>query len=88
MKTGLHRRAGAAAAAGAGVLFLDEIGDMPLALQSRLLRVLQEREVSPLAARPVPVDFALLCATHRPLAHEARTRRCGRTCISALPNTR
>ena len=54
-----------------GVLFLDEIGDMPLALQSRLLRVLQEREVSPLgAARPVPVDFALLCATHRPLAHE------------------
>ena len=54
-----------------GVLFLDEIGDMPLALQSRLLRVLQEREVSPLGgARPVPVDFALLCATHRPLAHE------------------
>ena len=53
------------------MLFLDEIGDMPLALQSRLLRVLQEREVSPLGgARPVPVDFALLCATHRPLAHE------------------
>lgn len=54
-----------------GVLFLDEIGDMPLALQSRLLRVLQSREVSPLgAARPVPVDFTLVCATHRPLAHE------------------
>lgn len=54
-----------------GVLFLDEIGDMPLLLQSRLLRVLQTREVSPLgAARPVPVDFALVCATHRPLAHE------------------
>ncbi|MEN5399341.1 sigma-54-dependent Fis family transcriptional regulator [Achromobacter xylosoxidans] len=54
-----------------GVLFLDEIGDMPLALQSRLLRVLQSREVSPLgAARPVPVDFNLVCATHRPLAHE------------------
>jgi transcriptional regulator of acetoin/glycerol metabolism len=54
-----------------GVLFLDEIGDMPLILQSRLLRVLQTREVSPLgAARPVPVDFALVCATHRPLAHE------------------
>ncbi len=44
---------------------------MPLLLQSRLLRVLQTREVSPLgAARPVPVDFALVCATHRPLAHE------------------
>lgn len=54
-----------------GVLFLDEIGDMPLALQSRLLRVLQSREVSPLgAARPVPVDFTLVCATHRPLAHD------------------
>lgn len=54
-----------------GVLFLDEIGDMPLLLQSRLLRVLQTREVSPLgAARPVAVDFALVCATHRPLAHE------------------
>jgi transcriptional regulator of acetoin/glycerol metabolism len=54
-----------------GVLFLDEIGDMPLILQSRLLRVLQTREVSPLGgARPVPVDFALVCATHRPLAHE------------------
>jgi transcriptional regulator of acetoin/glycerol metabolism len=54
-----------------GVLFLDEIGDMPLMLQSRLLRVLQTREVSPLgAARPVSVDFALVCATHRPLAHE------------------
>lgn len=54
-----------------GVLFLDEIGDMPLLLQSRLLRVLQTREVSPLgAARPVAVDFTLVCATHRPLANE------------------
>lgn len=54
-----------------GVLFLDEIGDMPLLLQSRLLRVLQTREVSPLGgARAVPVDFTLICATHRPLAHE------------------
>ena len=76
MKTGLHRRAppgqqGLLRQAHGGVLFLDEIGDMPLVLQSRLLRVLQEREVSPLGgARPVPVDFALLCATHRPLAHE------------------
>ncbi|ALM85150.1 sigma-54-dependent Fis family transcriptional regulator [Bordetella sp. N] len=51
-----------------GVLFLDEIGDMPLALQARLLRVLQAREVTPLGGgRAVPVDFALVCATHRPL---------------------
>lgn len=51
-----------------GVLFLDEIGDMPLGLQARLLRVLQDKAVSPLGSgRPVPVDFALVCATHRGL---------------------
>ncbi len=51
-----------------GVLFLDEIGDMPLALQPRLLRVLQERELSPLGGgKPVKLDFALVCATHQDL---------------------
>lgn len=51
-----------------GTLFLDEIGDMPLALQTRLLRVLQERQVVPLGGgEPVAVDFALVCATHQPL---------------------
>jgi len=48
-----------------GTLFLDEIGDMPMSLQARLLRVLQERQVSPLGGGPtVAVDFALICATH------------------------
>ncbi|VXD06232.1 sigma-54-dependent Fis family transcriptional regulator [Serratia oryzae] len=51
-----------------GVLFLDEIGDMPLALQTRLLRVLQEKEVAPLgSSRSWPVNFAVICATHRDL---------------------
>jgi len=59
-----------------GTLFLDEIGDMPLALQSRLLRVLQEREVTPLGGgKAVAVDFALICATHRDLPEEIEAGR-------------
>lgn len=51
-----------------GVMLLDEIGDMPLELQSRLLRVLQDREVVPVGgSRPLPVRFGLICSTHRPL---------------------
>ncbi|HEX6708434.1 MAG TPA: sigma-54-dependent Fis family transcriptional regulator [Albitalea sp.] len=54
--------------ANGGTLFLDEIGDMPLALQARLLRVLQERQVSPLgSAKPVAIDVAVIAATHRNL---------------------
>ena len=59
-----------------GTLFLDEIGDMPLALQTRLLRVLQERQVTPLGSgQPVAVDFALICATHQPLREAAEAGR-------------
>lgn len=51
-----------------GTLFLDEIGDMPLNMQARLLRVLQERSVTPVGAlKSVPVEISLVCATHRKL---------------------
>ncbi len=59
-----------------GTLFLDEIGDMPLALQTRLLRVLQERSVTPVgASKAMPVDFALVCATHNQLMQAAEQGR-------------
>ncbi len=67
-KTGLVR------AAHGGTLFLDEIGDMPLDAQSKLLRVLQEKEVLPLGATTAErVDVRVVCATHRDLeAHVAQ----------------
>jgi transcriptional regulator of acetoin/glycerol metabolism len=63
---------GLIAQADGGTLFLDEIGDMPIALQTRLLRVLENREVWPLGAlKPVPVDIRLISATHRDLGRMA-----------------
>lgn len=51
-----------------GTLFLDEIGDMPLAMQSKLLRVLQEKEIQRVGGqKSIPVDVRIIAATHRNL---------------------
>jgi len=56
-----------------GMLFLDEIGDMPLPVQARLLRVLQERCVQPLGSSELfPVDIHLVSATNRPLREQVQ----------------
>lgn len=63
-------------AAHTGSLFLDEIGDMPVSLQTRLLRVLQEREVVRVGGTvPIPVNVRVLAATHQPLDELMRERR-------------
>jgi transcriptional regulator of acetoin/glycerol metabolism len=68
--TGAQRegRRGKIVQANGGTLFLDEIGDMPLVLQARLLRVIEEHEVTPLGAETtVKVNFQLISASHRNL---------------------
>lgn len=64
----LSSREGLFQAANGGSLFLDEIGDMPLSLQVKLLRVLQERKVRPLGSnRDLDIDVRIISATHRDL---------------------
>ncbi len=75
--TGADRdRQGVFVAADGGTLFLDELGEMSLAMQAKLLRVLQEREVVPLGSdRPIPFDVRLVCATNRDLEREVAEGR-------------
>lgn len=62
--------------ASGGVLFLDEVGDLPLETQVRLLRALQAKEVTPVgSSKAVKVDVRIIAATHRDLATDVTTGR-------------
>ena len=69
--TGAHRpHDGLLVAAGSGTVFLDEIGELPLDLQAKLLRTLQEKEVRPLGGtQGVPIRARILAATHQDLGN-------------------
>jgi DNA-binding NtrC family response regulator len=68
--TGAHRRRqGAFEAASKGTIFLDEIGELPLDLQPKFLRVLESRQITPVGSNlPNPIDVRILAATNRDLA--------------------
>ena len=61
-------------AADSGTLLLDEISEMPLGLQAKLLRVLQEKAVTPIGSQTdIPIDVRVIATTNRDMAHEIRT---------------
>ena len=73
--TGVKARRGRFLEADRGTLFLDEIGDMPPPLQAKLLRVLQENEVSPLGEKPVSIDVRVVAASHTDFGEAIADRR-------------
>jgi two-component system nitrogen regulation response regulator GlnG len=72
----VEAREGKFAAAGEGTLLLDEIGDMPMALQAKILRVLQEREYTPVgSSRSIHAAARIIAATNKSLEDEVRAGR-------------
>lgn len=68
-----HSREGLFVYADGGTIFLDEIGEMPLPMQTKLLRVLEQRAVRPIGLeKEVPVDVRVVAATHRNLLEQVR----------------
>lgn len=75
--TGAHQaREGLFTYANGGTLFLDEIAEMPLGMQSKLLRVLDDQKIRPVGGnREIPVDVRIVAATHRDLAEAVKQGR-------------
>jgi len=75
--TGAHQdHAGLFQAAEAGTLFFDEVADLPLDMQVKLLRAIQEKTIRPLgSAEEQPIDVRILCATHKNLEQEVANGR-------------
>ena len=70
------RRVGKIEQAGGGTIFLDEIGDMPLSIQAKLLRLLQENQIERLGGRePISVDVRIIAATNRDLEEAVASGR-------------
>ncbi len=70
-----HLRRGIFEEANGGIVFFDEIGNMPLEIQSKLLRVLQEKEITRVgSAKTLPVEFRVVAATNRSLNELVRAR--------------
>ncbi len=71
-----QRRAGFFEAAAGGTVFIDEVGELPLVIQAKFLRVLERQEVVRVGGQtPVQVDFRVIAATHRDLRHEIEAGR-------------
>jgi len=71
-----RKKEGQLSLARGGTLLLDEVGNLPLGLQAKLLRVLQERQVKPVGAeKAFPIDVRFIAATNAPLEEEAKAGR-------------